>query len=173
MFSLPFSSFDVAFNIAVFISSFLRATSEVFWPMSQYHVHFYGDGPSGRPKQGLVVTTTPPAADARLVRSVSHLPPRAPLPLRNVSPRPASVPSGRVSRECSADRHRSPRRERSQRHHHRSRSRRRQRQLKCQLLEPHLARQVYKPALRYHGRLRLLQVFYNLYNRDYLDLVPL
>ena len=95
--------------------------------MSQYHFHFYGDGPSGLPKQGLVVTTTPPAADARMVRSVSHPPPRAPLPLRNVSPRPASTPPGRLSRDRSPDRHRSPRRERSQRHHHRSRSRRRQR----------------------------------------------
>ena len=95
--------------------------------MSQYHFHFYDGGPSGLPKQGLVVTTTPPAADARMVRSVSHPPPRAPLPLRNVLPRPASTPPGRLSRDRSPDRHRNPRRERSQRHHHRSRSRRRQR----------------------------------------------
>ena len=38
--------------------------------MSQYHFHFYGDGPSGHPKEGIVVTTTPSARDARFVRSV-------------------------------------------------------------------------------------------------------
>ena len=150
--------------------------------MSQYHFHFYGDGPSGLPKQGLVVTTTPPAADARMVRSVSHPPPRAPLPLRNVSPRPASTPPGRLSRDRSPDRHRSPRRERSQRHHTAvalvddkggttiilDDLSRLKIQLKLQQPGPHLARQVYKLESRCHGQPRLV---YCLYSRDRLDLV--
>ena len=113
--------------LAVSISSFLSTASVVFGPMSQYHFHFYGGGPSGPDKEGIVVSTTPAAREARFVRSVSHPPPRAPLPLRNVSPRPASSPPGQLSRDRSPDRARSPRRERSPRHHHRSRSRRRQR----------------------------------------------
>ena len=89
--------------------------------MSQHHFQFYGGGPSGPQSEGIVVSTTPTAQDARLVRSLSHPPPRAPLPLRNVSPRPATAPPGQLSRDRSP----SPRHERSPRREHRSRSRRR------------------------------------------------
>ena len=95
--------------------------------MSQYHFHFYGGGPSGPQNEGIVVSTTPTAQDARLVRSLSHPPPRAPLPLRNVSPRPATAPPGQLSRDRSPHRERSPRHERSPRRENRSRSRRQHR----------------------------------------------
>ena len=80
--------------------------------MFQYHFHFYGGGPSGPPSEGIVVSTTPAARYARLVRSLSG---------------PAIAPPGRLSRDRSPRRERSPRHERSPRREHRSRSRRRHR----------------------------------------------
>ena len=80
--------------------------------MFQYHFHFYGGGPSGPQSEGIVVSTTPAARDARLVRSLSG---------------PAIAPPGRLSRDRSPRRERSPRHERSPRREHRSRSRRRHR----------------------------------------------
>ena len=116
--------------------------------MSQYHFHFYGGGPPGSQNEGIVVSTTPIAQDARLVRSLSHPPPRAPLPFHNISPRPAGAPLGHLSRDRSPRRASSPPHERSPRYEHRSRSRRRHRRhhhaRRPEPAEPRAARATYQ-----------------------------